>query len=332
MSSSWKQLFRNRCSVYALDRNNTCWIDRGVFGTIVLFQDSQNYEDARLKWEKKDTNQKIWWKLFGSTLKPKGQRALVLKALTSVPNEEEILAIRFNSEHVAVQFAVKYHNIFPDVCDMNIWKRYLNKMYMNATSYNDDERKKAVENTLKRMHTMRNNDNITISLERHQKECTVHGYLQNIKNQHESSKIIPLAIIQLCLAFYVNDPWDYIINILSANEDLGMLLKFQKITENLLENDKKYRNLFFANDRLQNKILNIHGGYNGSFICLYNLGFKLDTENNDKLICNEIDNNIIQSCLACLKQKAVELDDNLPFDEDVFRIPTCIYHEIVNNL
>merc|ERR1719410_2669520 len=79
-----------------------------------MFQHSQNREDVRIKWEKNSHH--IWWRLnyiTCSKLKPKGERALVLKAWATSSNQQEILAIRFRHQQVTIQFANIYHTLFP---------------------------------------------------------------------------------------------------------------------------------------------------------------------------------------------------------------------------
>ena len=111
MSNSWTQVFRGRASIYALDEDTKQWADRGASGTIIMFQNNSKLDDVRIKWER--NNQELWWRLTSSKLKPKGERALVLKAWHSSSNRQEILAIRFSDQNAAIQFAKKYHNIFP---------------------------------------------------------------------------------------------------------------------------------------------------------------------------------------------------------------------------
>eukprot|EP01083_Nonionella_stella_P065327 171059_1 len=46
-------------------------------------------------------------------LKPKGERAWVLKAHDTSDNKQEILAIRLSDVQLSQQFAAKFHQIFP---------------------------------------------------------------------------------------------------------------------------------------------------------------------------------------------------------------------------
>ena len=114
MAESWTQVFRGRASVYALDENTKQWADRGASGIIIMFQNNQMRDDVRIKWQKLNMpGPEIWWRLTSSKLKPKGERALVLKAWAVQSNQQEILAIRFSDQQAAIQFAKKYHSIFP---------------------------------------------------------------------------------------------------------------------------------------------------------------------------------------------------------------------------
>lgn len=103
-----------------MDEDTKQWADRGTSGTVIMFQNNGNREDVRIKWEKNinSHNQQsqlveIWWRLTSSKLKPKGERALVLKAWATISNQQEILAIRFSHQDAAIQFAKKYQGIFP---------------------------------------------------------------------------------------------------------------------------------------------------------------------------------------------------------------------------
>ena len=111
MAHVWKagkEVYRARASIYALDEDKQ-WSDRGTSGTVVMFQSAQNPQEVRIRWEK--SAQSIWWQLTSSQLKPKGERALVLKALYN--NQQEILAVRFSDQNAAVDFAKTYYGIFP---------------------------------------------------------------------------------------------------------------------------------------------------------------------------------------------------------------------------
>ena len=110
-SSSWQQIFYGHASIYALDEITKQWADRGLSGKISMFKDNKNVNDVRIKWEK--NNNYLWWRLTSSKLKAKGERALVLKAWSTLNNQQEILAIRFQTQQSALHYASKYVNIFP---------------------------------------------------------------------------------------------------------------------------------------------------------------------------------------------------------------------------
>jgi len=118
MDSPWTQVFRGRASVYALDEDTKQWAERGTSGTIIMYQSNTDRDDVRIKWEKSDTE--VWWKLTSSKLKPKKERALVLKAWAVNTNQQEILAIRFSHQEAAITFAKKYHRIFPLAVSIDI--------------------------------------------------------------------------------------------------------------------------------------------------------------------------------------------------------------------
>ena len=112
MAYVWKEgleVFRAKASIYALNENTKQWSDRGTSGTVVMFENGGNGEEVRIRWER--GNQCIWWRLTSSKLKPKGERALVLKAFLDA--QQEILAVRFSDQKSAIDFAQKYYAIFP---------------------------------------------------------------------------------------------------------------------------------------------------------------------------------------------------------------------------
>uniref|UniRef100_A0A7S0TC11 RanBD1 domain-containing protein n=1 Tax=Elphidium margaritaceum TaxID=933848 RepID=A0A7S0TC11_9EUKA len=119
------QIAKERASVYALDEDTKQWRERGTTGKIVMFQHDTEAEDVRIKWEPSSSNHDAsaaenWWRLTSSKLKPKGERALVLKAWCMSENQQEILAIRFASQRAAIEFAKKYHLIFPYAVGSNV--------------------------------------------------------------------------------------------------------------------------------------------------------------------------------------------------------------------
>eukprot|EP01083_Nonionella_stella_P313810 1128133_1 len=109
--SGWTELFRGKSSVYALDEVSKEWVDRGISGQLTMFQKNGYTSDIRIKWTKNQTDR--WWRLMNGKLKPKGERAWVLKAHDASDNKQEILAIRFSDVQLSQQFAAKFHQIFP---------------------------------------------------------------------------------------------------------------------------------------------------------------------------------------------------------------------------
>jgi len=113
-----ERLFRGKASIYALDEVSKEWVDRGISGQLIMFQNQQFRTDIRIKWSngegRRDGNQRmIWWRLMNGKMKPKGERAWVLKAWDTQTNKQEILAIRFSDAQLSQQFSVKFHQIFP---------------------------------------------------------------------------------------------------------------------------------------------------------------------------------------------------------------------------
>jgi len=108
---SWSELFGGKSSIYALDENSKEWVDRGISGHLVMVQNNQYRQDVRIKWSK--NSKEVWWRLMNGKLKPKGERAWVLKAWDIASNKQEILAIRFSDVALSQQFMHKFHYIFP---------------------------------------------------------------------------------------------------------------------------------------------------------------------------------------------------------------------------
>eukprot|EP01084_Bolivina_argentea_P102516 183658_1 len=107
----WSQIFNARTSVYALDETSKEWVDRGISGQLIMFQNNQFRSDIRIKWCK--NQREIWWRLMNGKLKSKGERAWVLKAWDTSNNKQEILAIRFSDVQLSQQFSIKFHQVFP---------------------------------------------------------------------------------------------------------------------------------------------------------------------------------------------------------------------------
>jgi len=112
--SGWFELFRGKSSIYALDEVSKKWVDRGISGQVIMFQNQQFRTDIRIKWSK---NQRypIWWRLMNGKPKPKGEhwdtQTWVLKAWDTQTNKQEILAIRFSDVQLSQQFSVKFHKL-----------------------------------------------------------------------------------------------------------------------------------------------------------------------------------------------------------------------------
>jgi len=107
-----KPVFSGKSSIYALDEVSKEWVDRGISGQLIMFQNQQFRTDIRIKWSSKN-QRKIWWRLMNGKLEPKGERAWVVKAWDTQTNKQEILAIRFSDVQLSQQFSVKFHQIFP---------------------------------------------------------------------------------------------------------------------------------------------------------------------------------------------------------------------------
>eukprot|EP01084_Bolivina_argentea_P182857 315610_1 len=110
--SGWSELFHAKASIYALDDVTKQWTDRGTSGIITMFLHTQFQSDIRIKWTK--NSRELWWKLMGGRLKPKGERAWVLKAWETSTNQQEILAVRFSDQKSSQIFAKKYNKLFPE--------------------------------------------------------------------------------------------------------------------------------------------------------------------------------------------------------------------------
>ena len=112
-TTSWVQRISCGCTVYFLNETNNMWEDKGTNGTILMFQNTET-SDVRLRWTKNtDNTQEIWWRLVGSKLKPKNQRAVVLRACETKSNKQEIVALRFKTQDAAIAFTIKYGEIYP---------------------------------------------------------------------------------------------------------------------------------------------------------------------------------------------------------------------------
>ena len=87
-----------------------------------MYLNNQFRSDVRIKWTK---NQKeVWWRLINGKLKPKGERAWVLKAWDTSSNRQEILAVRFSDVQLAQSFAQKFHAVFPQLPQQQQQQQY----------------------------------------------------------------------------------------------------------------------------------------------------------------------------------------------------------------
>eukprot|EP01084_Bolivina_argentea_P278311 475375_1 len=396
-SNNDSEVFRGKASAYVLDDLTKQWNDRGTSGTVIMYDRSPhnkaiNTNIATIKWVK--NTHEVWWALDGSKLKPKGERACVMKATLLKPNTKEILALRFKTSAVAKQFVSKYHEIFPNSvfnmhpsrpyyrppgpppmyappppppwphhwqCQMcTLWNadshstcaacsspKTITDAEPNIDAFYEDEKKWKCavctytnsmdrqrcdmcglpqDNYSTRIVTRYNHTRVEYQQQILDQETetrlTVSGYCRNIEQLlnanilNKQDVIIPSGVIHLCFMFYVNTPWDFILHILSyklihmgvqswvRKEHFKLLCKLKKIAEYLL-NVEKYRILPFNNNKFGNEILR----YEGSLLFLHNLGFVLDTKTKDRLICQQVRPNVIESCIQTLTEKCKELKE-----------------------
>ncbi len=74
-----REVFRGKASAYVYDDQTTNWIDRGVGGILIMYHDEQNTKNyVTIKWSKK--TQEFWWTISAFKMKPKGERAWIMKA------------------------------------------------------------------------------------------------------------------------------------------------------------------------------------------------------------------------------------------------------------
>eukprot|EP01084_Bolivina_argentea_P102514 183648_1 len=415
-----REVFRGKSSAYVHDDLTKNWIDRGVGGMLIMYHDEQNAMNyVTIKWSKK--TQEFWWTIsaLASKMKPKGERAWIMKATSTQSNEKEILALRFATTELANTFIDKYREIFPSTiraqtppsappfphayippmmhmppimpvnphqwnCEMcTLWNSNTNihcdacnslkpnikpddeiniEGIYELTNYFIDtpDGKKwpcqvcthpnamdKVKCEICGMHGFKNAYNIKPILTKynvtrleHEKqileqqystELTITGYCRNIEQLlntnivNRQNVIIPTGVIHLCFMFYVNNPWDFIVNILltldkdmrngvydqwdpmrnGPYEEWILLKRLQKIAQYILnEEHAKYHSLDLFNSKLRYEILK----YKGTLIFLNKLGFILSSKTNDKLIWNcHFKFHIIESCIACLTEKCKQL-------------------------
>eukprot|EP01083_Nonionella_stella_P191668 709250_1 len=111
--SQWSELLQVKASVYKLDEISRGWMEYGIGGQLTMVQTGSDTNDTHIMYIRTgDTT--IWWKLINGRIKPKGERAWVLKAchVNDNVNKQEILAIRFSDQQSAQLFANKFKQVF----------------------------------------------------------------------------------------------------------------------------------------------------------------------------------------------------------------------------
>jgi len=130
--ANYSELLRSKASIYALEPSTKKWIDRGSSGQLVMYQNTQFLQDVRIKWFKPN-KQDQWWRLMNCALKPKGDRAWVLKAWNMGVNNEEIIAIRFGDQDSSQKFYTNYNILFPPHAQQPTFG-YQQVVYVNSSS------------------------------------------------------------------------------------------------------------------------------------------------------------------------------------------------------
>mmetsp|Transcript_54511 Transcript_54511/g.90368 ORF Transcript_54511/g.90368 Transcript_54511/m.90368 type:complete len:920 (-) Transcript_54511:311-3070(-) len=115
------------------------------------------------------------------------------------------------------------------------------------------------------------------------------------------------------------EQWDLVIETMASTihpqQQLRIFQKLKKIAEKMItKNDAKYRTLYLNNPKLQHTVLAFDGGLE----FLYNLGFEPHPESRDKLVCQEVNQRVVQACLICLEDKI----DMLSYDVAATRRPS----------
>ncbi len=77
-SNKWKEVLRESGSIYSFDQGANEWIDRGVYGSIILLQNIQFSLDASMKWQK--DKQELSWRLVSTQLQLVDEQTFVFKA------------------------------------------------------------------------------------------------------------------------------------------------------------------------------------------------------------------------------------------------------------
>ena len=220
-TNSWKEQCRCICSIYTLNETDKIWQDTCKNGTMTMYQNSKDSSDIRLFWIKKgstvDTNGTMVWRLQGSKLKPKGERAAVIKAWEYSKSKQEIIAIRFKTAQSATTFATKYSNFYPNTVDLSSFKQATNENWTcrACTLLNDSTRTQCIECKISRyiddgtamygmnekwscpMCTFENTNDITVCevcrLDKDKSKVTEDKYQSKIKLGIEKKKSIVSA-------------------------------------------------------------------------------------------------------------------------------------------
>eukprot|EP01084_Bolivina_argentea_P102513 183645_1 len=107
-----REVFRGKASVYVHDDLTENWVDFAFGGMLIMYHNEQNAKNyVTIKWSKQ--TQEFWWTISASKMKPKGERAWIIKATSTQSNEKETLALRFATTELANAFIDKYREIFP---------------------------------------------------------------------------------------------------------------------------------------------------------------------------------------------------------------------------
>eukprot|EP01083_Nonionella_stella_P230749 815399_1 len=112
------EIFRGKAFVYVLTKHGT---DRCLSGTVIMYTSHINI--GSIKWT--NNTREIWWDMDGSKLKAKGERVWVMKATLVASDTKQILALRFQNSTISKQFAIKYHEIFPQQTIASVTNPYM---------------------------------------------------------------------------------------------------------------------------------------------------------------------------------------------------------------
>jgi len=100
--------------------------------------------------------------------------------------------------------------------------------------------------------------------------------------------------------------WDMLVEGIEQNcprsEQYSVFKAMRRVSQNLLQNDEKYRTLYADNDMVQRKILGRVGGYE----FLRGLGFKQGLDENE-LVCSRVDRTAISHAITALNTRIEKL-------------------------